>query len=78
MKMYLTMCGKAFRSIQQEVSNNAWASTVMTTTERYFGDAVFREADKVSKETAFEKIKEQILRLNPAAQEKKIDKFIYG
>ena len=77
-KMFLTMCGKAFRSVQHEISNNAWASTVMTTTERFFGDAVFMEADIIPKETAFDKIREQILRLNPAAQEKNINKFIFG
>ena len=78
MKMHLTMCGKAFRSVQQEINNNAWASTVMTTTESFFGKTVFEEAAKIPKETAYEKIKEQILILNPSAQGRKIDKFILG
>ena len=46
--------------------------------ERFFGGAVFEEADKIPVEAAYEIIKEQILRLNPAAQEKKISKFING
>jgi len=76
MMMYITMCGR-----QQKTSalgtNVAWASTVMTTTESFFGESVFAEADKIPKETAFGKIKEQILKLNPNAQDKKISKFIY-
>jgi len=78
MKMYLTMCGKAFRSVQHEINNNAWASTVMTTTKRFFGGTVFEEADKIPAEAAFEKIREQILRLNSSAEDKKISKFILG
>jgi len=78
MKMYLTMCSKAYKSVQHEISNNAWASTVMTTTESFFGETVFAEADKIPPKDAHEKIKEQILRLNPTAQDKKIVKFIYG
>jgi len=78
MKMHLTMCGKQFRSEKLAVSNNAWASTVMTTTERFFGEAVFEEADRISKKTAIEKIREQVLKLNPSAQDKKISKFIFG
>jgi len=75
MKMYLTMCGKQYRSIKAEM-NNCWASTVMTTTESFFGNAVFEEADGIPSEVAFEKIREQILKLNPSADEKKISKFI--
>jgi hypothetical protein len=78
MKMYLTMCGKAFRSVQQEINNNAWASTVMTTTENFFEEIVFVEASKIPKQAAYDKIKAQIFRLNPTAQVKKIDKFIFG
>jgi len=48
----------------------------MTTTEDFFSEEVFEEAAKLSKEAAVEKIREQILRLNPAAQDKKISKFI--
>jgi hypothetical protein len=50
----------------------------MTTTERFFGDSLFEEADKIPAEAACEKIKEQILRLNPSAQDNKINKFING
>ncbi|MCL2565080.1 MAG: hypothetical protein FWE24_04630 [Defluviitaleaceae bacterium] len=78
MGLFLTMCGKAHKSLRQAESNNAWASTVFCTTESFFGDAVFEEAAKIAKDTAWEKLKEQILKLNQAAQEKKINKFILG
>jgi len=77
MKMYLTMCGRAQKTSMLG-TNIAWASTVITTTESFFGESVFDEAAKISKETAFDKIKEQILKLNPTAQDKKISKFISG
>jgi len=77
MKMYITMCGKQYRSVKSAMNNNCWASTVMTTTESFFGEAVFEEADAISSEVAFEKIKEQILKLNPLAEEKRINKFIF-
>jgi len=79
MKMFLTVCGKAFRFAQPETNPSAcWASTVMTTTEHFFGESVFDEAHEIPKETAFEKIRDNILKLNPAAQDNKINKFIHG
>ena len=50
----------------------------MTTTESFFGESVFDEAGEISREVAFEKIKDQILKLNPDAQDRKIAKFING
>ncbi|MCL2425469.1 MAG: hypothetical protein FWD05_03935 [Oscillospiraceae bacterium] len=76
MKMYLTVCGKQYRSIKAEI-NNCWASTVMTTTENFFGEDVFEKADSIPQEMAVEKIREQILKLNPSADDKKISKFIF-
>ena len=78
MSMFLTMCGKAYKSTIQAENNNAWASTVLCTTESFFGDAVFERVDSITKDEAIHKIKEQILRLNPAAHDKKINKFIFG
>ncbi|MCL2391317.1 MAG: hypothetical protein FWC66_01750 [Oscillospiraceae bacterium] len=78
MKMHLTMCGKAYKSIKQEMSNTAWASTVMATTESFFGASIFEQADKIAKDEAYQKIREQILKLNPSAEDKKVDKFIHG
>ena len=73
MLMFLTVCGR-----QLKPTNSAWSSAMFCTTERFFGEAVFAEADSISANTAEEKIAAQILKLNPAAQKKKILKFIYG
>ena len=77
MKMFLTICGRQQKS-SHKGENIAWASTVFCTTEVFFGDAVFEEASKITKDKALEKIREQISKLNPAAQEKRIEKFILG
>ena len=77
MKMYLTMCGRQ-QKLSQKGEEYGWASTVFCTTENFFGEAVFEQAAKISKEEAYQRIREQILRLNPSAQNKKISKFIFG
>ena len=77
MKMYLTMCGRQ-QKLSKKGEEYSWASTVFCTTENFFGDAVFEKASKISKDEAVNKITEQILRLNPFAQEKQINKFIFG
>jgi hypothetical protein len=77
MRMYLTVSGRHQRASMLG-ANIAWASTVLCTTERFFGDEVFEEADKLDSDIAFDKIKTQILKLNPSAEDKKISKFILG
>ena len=77
MRMYLTVCGRAYKSAKQ-AENNGWASTVFCTTENFFGKEVFAKAEAIPADEATNKIKEQILRLNPSATEKKISKFIAG
>ena len=69
MKMFLTMSGR------QKIA--AWPSTVFCTTEQFWGQEVFDAADKITKDNAYEKIKTQVLKLNPSAQEKQIKKFIF-
>lgn len=77
MKMYLTMCGR-----QQKVSKKGeeygWHSTVFCTTESFFGPEVFEAAEKMNEKEAIERITEQIYKLNPMANSKKIIKFIKG
>ena len=77
MKMFITMCG---RQQKLSVSGDAhgWHSTVFCTTERFFSEAVFGEAEIITKDVATQKIREQVLKLNPVAQDKKITKFILG
>jgi hypothetical protein len=77
MKMFLTMCGRQ-QKLSQKGEEYGWSSTVFCTAEDFFGEAVFEAAAKILKDEALGKIREQILNLNPSAQEKKIIKFIHG
>jgi hypothetical protein len=77
MKLYITM-----RGTEQKVSDTGeeygWPSTSFCTVEKFWSNAVFEEAGKVSVNEAVDKITEQIYRLNPVADAKKIKKFIEG
>ena len=77
MQMFLTICGRHFE-FSKTGEPYGWATTVFCTTENFFGESVFEEAAEVSKDEAVAKIKEQILHLNPSAEDKKINKFILG
>jgi hypothetical protein len=77
MRMYLTICGRRQKSPARG-ENDGWQSTVLCTTEEFFGEDVFEKAAGISPEEAAEKITEQVLLLNPLAKVKKIDKFIKG
>ena len=77
MKMYLTMCGRQQKLSQMGIEYG-WSSTVFCTTEDFFGDMAFDAAAKITKDEAVNRIREQILSLNPSAQELKIRKFING
>ena len=55
-----------------------WASTIFCTVEHFWGSEVTDAAAKITKEEAEEAITEQIYKLNPNAQPKKIKAFIYG
>lgn len=76
-KMFLTMCGRQQKR-SQKGEEYGWSSTVFCTTERFWGEDVFEEADQIKPEEAIEKISERILMLNPNAEPKKILKFIKG
>lgn len=75
--MFITMCGR-----QQKRSKRGeeygWSSTMFCTTERFFGEEMFEKADTISEQDAVDRITEQIYRLNPDAENKKILKFIRG
>ncbi|MCL2531801.1 MAG: hypothetical protein FWE40_06560 [Oscillospiraceae bacterium] len=71
MRMYLTMQG------QQQIGT--WPSTVFCTTELFWdGTDVFERAAALDADEAAEIIEQRVLELNPAAQAKKIAKFITG
>jgi hypothetical protein len=75
MKMYLTMCGKK-RKLSRKGEEFGWSSTVFCTVESYFDKDIFEKAVAIGADEARRVIREQILKLNPQAQEKKISKFI--
>ena len=77
MGLYLTMCGRQ-QKLSQKGELYGWSSTVFCTVERYFGTEVFEHAQSIDQMQAVEAITRQVLRLNPAAEAKKILKFIKG
>jgi hypothetical protein len=78
MKLLITMCGQ-----QQKLSKTGepygWFSTVFCTTENFWGyGGVFEKAATIEPEEAIKKITEQIYRLNPRAEARRITRFIAG
>lgn len=54
-----------------------WNSTVFTTVENFWTERGF-EIPALDADESYEKIRQQILLLNPTAEEKSIRKFILG
>ena len=75
MKMFITICGRQQKTAKTG-EEYGWASTAFCRVEDFFEKSVFDKAAKLSQDEAALKIKEQILKLSPDAQEKKIKKFI--
>jgi hypothetical protein len=76
-KMFVTMCGRQ-QKISKKGEEYGWSSTVFCTVEKYFGEEVVKQADEIDERKAIEKITEQIYRLNPDVNPRKIAKFIKG
>lgn len=76
MNMFITMCGRA-QKINKYGESYGWSSTVFTTTEDFWEKRGVFLPDLDPSES-YDKIKMQILKLNPEAEQKKIDKFIRG
>jgi len=74
-RMFVLPCGRRCK-ISQTGEEYGWSSTVFCTTEWLFGEDIFAQAATIDAEDAKRKITEQVLKLNPAAQEKMISKFI--
>ncbi len=70
--LFVTMCGRRQR-FSRTGEPYGWNSTVFTTVEEFWGEDM---TIGITAEEAYEKIKEQILFLNPEAKEKDIKKFI--
>lgn len=77
MKMYITMSGRE-RKVSEKGEEYGWSATVLCRTEDFFGKEVFEKAENIKMEEAVEKIKAQVLFINPSAEPKKIIKFIKG
>ena len=77
MKLYLAMCGSRNKR-NAKGEEYGWASTVFCRAEDFWGSNVFETAASIDSGKAVHKIREQILRFNPLAAEKKISKFITG
>ena len=78
MRLYLTICGTR-RRINTKGEEYGWETTVFCTTERFWeGADVFARSELVDEYDAYDAIRERVLILNPAADEKKIRRFAYG
>ena len=75
MKLYIATCGSRLKR-NNYGEEYGWASTMFCTTEEFWGEDVFEAAASIAVEDAIAKISEQILRLNPEAEQKKMLKFI--
>lgn len=76
MRMYITMCGRAPKRNKYGVAYG-WSSTVFTTVEDFWEKRGMILSDLDPKASS-DKIREQIMKLNPEAEQKKIEKFIRG
>lgn len=76
MRMFITMCGRAQKT-NRLGEGYGWSSTVFTTVEDFWEKRGFALpwTDPVE---SYDKVKAQILNLNPEAEQRKIDKFIRG
>ena len=77
MNFFLTICGKRHK-LSAEGKPYGWDSTAFCKTEDFWEREVLELAVVVDIREAQERIREQVLRLNPLASEKNIHKFIYG
>ena len=76
MRMFITMCGRV-QKVNKYGEVYGWSGTVFTTVEDFWEKRGLDLPDLDPKES-YEKICEQIKKINPEAQQKKIDKFIRG
>ena len=77
MKLFITMCGSK-RKVSNKGEEYGWASTSFCLVEDFWSADVFEIANGISAVEAEEAVMEQVFKLNPIADKKKIKKFIYG
>ncbi len=76
MGMYITMTGRKQKKNKYGLEYG-WNSTVFTTVEDFWRERGL-ELPEYNAAESYEKIRQQILKLNPSAEEKTIRKFITG
>jgi len=76
MGFFITMTGRQQKKNKYGIEYG-WNSTVFTTVENFWAERDFA-IPELDAEESYQKIREQILQLNPAAEEKTIGKFIRG
>ena len=76
MGMFITMTGRQQKKNKYGIEYG-WNSTVFTTVENFWSERDY-EIPELDAEKSYEKIRQQILLLNPTAEEKIIRKFIKG
>ncbi|MDR1703842.1 MAG: hypothetical protein LBS19_04045, partial [Clostridiales bacterium] len=78
MRLYITICGTSRRT-NAKGEEYGWNATNFSTTERFWADTdVFARASELNEAGAYAAIRERVLELNAAADERKIRKFAYG
>ncbi|MDR0896435.1 MAG: hypothetical protein LBN04_01125 [Oscillospiraceae bacterium] len=75
MGLFITASGQAYRQ-DHTGAPYGWPSMLYCTTEQFWGDEVFEEAEALEPEQAATAIAEQILRLTPKASPRKLRAFI--
>lgn len=76
MGMFITISGRRAKKSKYGL-DYGWNSTVFSTVESFWEERGF-EIPELEPGESYERIKEQILRLNPAAEERTLRKFILG
>ena len=76
MGFYITMTGRKQKKNKYGIEYG-WNSTVFTTVENFWEERGF-DLPKLNADESYEKIRTQILKLNPSAEAKTMRKFIMG
>jgi len=73
MGLYITTAANPHKT-----ENYGMTPSMFTTIENFWGEGIIVEAEQLDSDEAFDAIRARVLELNPAAEEKKIKKFILG
>lgn len=77
MLFYITICG-ARQKISSDGESYGWHSTLLCTTEVFWGNEMLYEAQSIDPVQAYIALEKQIYCINPNADARKVQKFICG